>query len=665
MEPGIVVSDHKQINLPVVTMVVMLVSILSIQQNTFAAVIHVPADYLTIQQAINAAANSGDEIIVAPGTYPEAINFNGKAIYLHSSEGRDVTTIDATGLDTSVVTCVSGETANTVIDGFTITGGGALEIFGGGMVCKNSSSPTVNNCEFNNNLASYGGGMYNGGSSHPAITNCIFNGNNASYGAGMHNYNNSNPTITECTFVSNIASSGGGLENYIKCNPVITNCSFSDNHASLFGGGLYNNNNCNPTITQCSFTGNYAGVKGGGVYNLDCLNPSITYCTFTNNYGGWEGGGGMCNDHRSNPLVANCAFTGNTTDGQGGAMDNISSSPTVINCIFSFNLTSSQGTGNGGAMFCSGKNSAVINCLFIGNTAVNGGGLCNSNNTATTIINSKFIGNMADYGGGICNNYDDCNPMVTNCVFSNNIANWEGGGIYTTSISSPTITNSIIYDNIPDNIFGTTGIISYNCIGGGFSGYGNIDENPVFVRNPNAGIDGIWGTQDDDYGDLHLQPDSPCIDAGFNNTVSQLNDCDGNPRLVDDPNTPDTGSGTPPIVDMGCYEYQIGTISPKLLITPYPLIAGQNATFTAGYSNPSTKTYLAYSLRGTGSVYIPFLNITINLKQPEQAGKTLTSDNNGTAEWVLPIPNAAAGRNVWFQACQYELKTNVVATRIE
>ncbi len=33
-------------------------------------------------------------------------------------------------------------------------------------------------------------------------------------------------------------------------------------------------------------------------------------------------------------------------------------------------------------------------------------------------------------------------------------------------------------------------------------------------------------------------------------------DLDGSPRFVDDPDTPDTGNGDPPIVDMGAYEFQ-------------------------------------------------------------------------------------------------------------
>ena len=48
------------------------------------------------------------------------------------------------------------------------------------------------------------------------------------------------------------------------------------------------------------------------------------------------------------------------------------------------------------------------------------------------------------------------------------------------------------------------------------------------------------------------------MDAGDNGTVppSVVVDRDGNPRFVDDPYTPDTGNGSPPIVDMGAYEFQ-------------------------------------------------------------------------------------------------------------
>ena len=58
--------------------------------------------------------------------------------------------------------------------------------------------------------------------------------------------------------------------------------------------------------------------------------------------------------------------------------------------------------------------------------------------------------------------------------------------------------------------------------------------------------------------DYRLGSGSPCLDAGDNGAVPKdvLTDLLGNPRFVDDPETTDTGLGTPPIVDMGAYEYQ-------------------------------------------------------------------------------------------------------------
>jgi len=215
--------------------------------------LHVPGDYDLIQEAI-AAANSGDEIIVGPGTYDEAIDFLGKAIAVRSSDGPATTRIDATGLDRSAVTCRLGEGPEVVLDGFTITGGKAS--FGGGMY-NSLSSPTVTNCTFVENFGRNGGG-------------------------GMYN-SRSLPTVTDCKFIRNSGFSGGAIYNS-QSSPTITNCTFTRNEAGLDGGGIANSDS-SPTVTNCTFFGNTAKDYGGGMSNAGGISkPTVTNCILWGNH---------------------------------------------------------------------------------------------------------------------------------------------------------------------------------------------------------------------------------------------------------------------------------------------------------------------------------------------------------------------------------------------
>src|SRR5690606_8886951 len=42
-----------------------------------------------------------------------------------------------------------------------------------------------------------------------------------------------------------------------------------------------------------------------------------------------------------------------------------------------------------------------------------------------------------------------------------------------------------------------------------------LDQDPLFVRPPDPGPDGRWGTEDDDYGDLRLSEGSAGVDYGL------------------------------------------------------------------------------------------------------------------------------------------------------
>ncbi|MCD6187313.1 MAG: hypothetical protein J7K09_04025, partial [Desulfuromusa sp.] len=170
-------------------------------------------DFNTIAEAITAAAATGDDILVLPGVYEETgLSFLGKAVNLHSSEGARRTIIDCEKNGQAFV-IDSGETAATIIDGFTIQNGYAAN--GGAVVISNNSSPTIRNCIFRNNSATNQGGVFYLDNASPTLSNCLFYGNSAGYYGGVsESHGTSNVTITNCTFAHNTASDGGAFEAF-------------------------------------------------------------------------------------------------------------------------------------------------------------------------------------------------------------------------------------------------------------------------------------------------------------------------------------------------------------------------------------------------------------------------------------------------------------------
>lgn len=62
-------------------------SLLALTYSSPAATLHVPADYGTIQAAVNAAAPSGDEILIAPGVYQQQVFITQKKLTFTGSPG--------------------------------------------------------------------------------------------------------------------------------------------------------------------------------------------------------------------------------------------------------------------------------------------------------------------------------------------------------------------------------------------------------------------------------------------------------------------------------------------------------------------------------------------------------------------------------------------------
>jgi hypothetical protein len=165
---------------------------------SLAATINVPGDYTTIQAAVDAASN-GDVILVAPGTYTgtggEVVNTDGKAITIKASGTPEETIINGGGAGARrVITCSSDEGADTIIEGFTITGGAANH--GGGIYCY-YGSPTITDCTISGNTASIGGGIYCWSNSSPTLTGTVVCGNEPDQISGTWTDNGGN-SIGEC-----------------------------------------------------------------------------------------------------------------------------------------------------------------------------------------------------------------------------------------------------------------------------------------------------------------------------------------------------------------------------------------------------------------------------------------------------------------------------------
>jgi outer membrane protein assembly factor BamB len=188
-------------------------------------------------------------------------------------------------------------------------------------------------------------------------------------------------------------------------------------------------------------------------------------------------------------------------------------------------------------------------------------------------ITSCFIycNTATGYGGGIYN--WGSISTITNCTIGANTAGNNGGGVYNTYNDSPTLVNCVLWGNSDSTgmgelaqMQGLTPGVFYSCIqdddpNDGYIAYGgetnhNIDDNPLFVRDPNDGGDG-WGAGDnDDFGDLHLQSGSPCVDTGdpYLPILPQETDIDGEARLM---------GGR---VDMGADEFLVPVL-PTIAVT--------------------------------------------------------------------------------------------------
>ena len=300
-----------------------------------ADVLNVPGDFPTIQIAIN-LASAGDEIVVAPGTYFEDINFLGKQLTLRSSGGAAVTTIDAIGRFQPVITIGGASADGSVVEGFTLTRGQATDAAPGergGGIYIDSANVTIRDGVITDNLATIGGAIY-ANASVLTIEGMIIEANEAASSGGGLYLNNSTTTMTSSEFVSNISGNRGGAAFLIGGGSSIGDCEFIGNTAVQRGGAINSTTGHELHAFNSTFHGNTVGNAdtdggGGAIYQISSNDAVINNSVFTENSATAFGGALYA---AQDILVRNSTFVGNFTD---TALDGVvgASSARFRNCI--------------------------------------------------------------------------------------------------------------------------------------------------------------------------------------------------------------------------------------------------------------------------------------------------------------------------------------------
>jgi predicted outer membrane repeat protein len=675
-----------------------------------AAIIEVPADYVRIQEAIDAAVD-GDEILVAPGVYSELINLRGKRLHLLGSAGPEETIIDGAGLDGSIITCTSGETEETVIEGFTLANGIGRSWLGGddragGAIDAWSGSPSFVSCVFTQCTARFGAvalaepdfgsmsfahcsfidntetahaliyegkalsfddclfrrnssGIVPGFRAAVQIRDCVFEENGCgvrlnlrgsaivercvfrnNHGCALscedaclsvvdstfHDNNiTANSTylvraysgsisLDRCQFMRNRSINWGGAIVSFNSRITASDCAFTANESSDQGGAVFmsssedplyptdhgslylygcyfeangardggalsvvgqTNWDCEVTAFDCRFVDNNATVDGGAMHVTGCSSLGAYHCSFLQNSAGSEGGGCWL---QTDGRWRDCSFRENRAE-YGGAIfaDGQFWTPYWVVDLLGCSLERNHADLTGGAIYAQQSTLRMHNSQVLGNSSASfaGGIACTGGEGGAELANTLLLGNTAGQGGGALLAAETTDLIVANSVIVGNKAP-SGSALLLYNAPRAMLMNTIVASNPGSNFDFVDGdampVVRYCLVEGGYDGVGNIDADPLFVRSPSVGPDGLWGTGDDDYGNLRLQAGSPAIDAGDNEAVAlDLFDLDddgdfseplpfdlnGDDRFVDDPASDDTGNpGAPgPLVDMGAYEH--------------------------------------------------------------------------------------------------------------
>ncbi len=344
----------------------------------FSAIINVPSQYSNIQSGID-AAEDGDTVLVADGTYKGAGNSNislyGKHITVKSVSGPSNCIIDLYGASNGFEV-YSVEHRLSTISGFTIKNGTR-----GIYICCNSA-PVISNCVL---VANSEAGIYVR-DAFPTINNCNISNDDKNARGAIYLINASS-TITSCTMVNN---SYAGIYS-IGSSLIITNCNISNNHVSYSTAALY----CTDTTINIE-NSNINENIGHGIY-LSSSFCNIENCAFYNNSltgNSVIGGAAISLSGQGVANISKCIFSGNSSQVSGGAIYAGFSNLTISNSLFCKNVTNGSGGGIFSNLYEPAMYPRILNCTFVNNRADDKGGAIRSLCGVANVINCICWNNL-------------------------------------------------------------------------------------------------------------------------------------------------------------------------------------------------------------------------------------------------------------------------------
>ncbi|MBN2592255.1 MAG: hypothetical protein JXA81_02020 [Sedimentisphaerales bacterium] len=183
----------------------------------------------SIQKAIDVAVN-GWKVVVMPGVYTENIDFKAKSIEVSSSEPNGLGIISQTIIDGCstgpTVSFLNGEDPNSILTGFTITGG--LDDLGGGIRCD-KSAPTIRRCLIVGNQAMQNGGGIYCNQSQAYFENCTISENYARNNGGGLYCNGSQITLVNSIVWANIPDQIYVIPGQKYQSPIVSYCDIDGN----------------------------------------------------------------------------------------------------------------------------------------------------------------------------------------------------------------------------------------------------------------------------------------------------------------------------------------------------------------------------------------------------------------------------------------------------